>query len=270
MLQSKAAGWLNNSSGKAKQELTLQPPKKSAVDAKAELKSKATTLLKPFVSPGPASGVASVFWFHRYQAEKSAPQKTDAQLSSTAAKLRQLVLQVIEADPFEREGFVWAKRSQLWYAEQLGVSERQVRRLVKEIPLCQSTVKLDGHVITLLRVGNLAEKSPEAVARIMSQLWQKKVGRRPTPHEFGLLVGLAKDWPPELALDFLVTLIDNWPIFMQAVKLHVDLAKTFGDFHEPDPDAFYSRFLSFPSISVIRRFYPLAVPTYELLLSNSQ
>jgi hypothetical protein len=172
-----------------------------------------------------------------------------------------LVGELIATDPFIREGHPWAARPQAWWAERLEVSTKQVQRISQAAPIRFLTVLNNGTKMTIYRPGSKSDKTPEDYARVMSAMWRAATGRRPTGHEYGLLVGLAKAWPSGQAPLAFKLVIENWNAFcgMAQVEIycgmHGEPAKEF----EAPPEAFEQRYMKYPSISFTRRFWWCAV-----------
>jgi len=59
----------------------------------------------------------------------------------------------------------------------------------------------------------------------MKKIWEKTGKQKPTAQQYGLLIGLARDWPYPYAPDLFRTGIDNWSVFMSGVKIQVELGK---------------------------------------------
>lgn len=67
--------------------------------------------------------------------------------------------------------------------------------------------------------------------------------------EYGCLKGLIDVWGPTKAPDLLTLVVENWSDFMTAVECH----------KADTGEEFPARYLDYPSITVTRRFWPLAL-----------
>jgi hypothetical protein len=207
-------------------------------------------------TPFNASAVSGVL--KKYQ--KQHVVATDKTKGASQARIEQfmvLVTELIATDPFVREGHPWAARPQAWWAERLDVSTKQVQRISKAAPVRFLTVLNNDRKMSIYRPGSMVDKTPEDYARIMSAMWRAATGRRTTGHEYGLLVGLAKDLPQGQAPLAFKLVIQNWHAFCGMARLeiycglHGEPAKEF----DAPPEAFQQRYMKYPSISYIRRFW---------------
>lgn len=149
--------------------------------------------------------------------------------NENAAKLGKIVVDIIAAEPFKFEGFVWAAKHQPELASQLGMSVAALRRLITKPPFVRErTHDGDGKPITLLRVGMPGPKTPRHLANIMAQFFHKKFGTRPTDKAFGCLCGLAEIWPNGKQIDIFKTVLANWEGFMGVAKLELEIAEDQG------------------------------------------
>jgi hypothetical protein len=267
----KMPSWLEKSTEAGKASLIAQMKKAAQKDAKSATSK--STKNKKWIEPGPQSGVASITWVDWFVKKDNAEcTAAPAPLSGRKAALAALVAADIEEAGVEREGRSWSARPKSWYCERLSVSERQLQRLVAAVPLVSRIKVVDGERQLFLRPGPLSDRTPEDYARIMAREWKQRVsnGKDVKRSEFGLLVGLAKDWEDIMAPDIFITALENWPAYMAGVKVAIAEAQVGGDHFEADPDKFMMRFYSYPSISVMRRFWQVGVELHLMLLQDMQ
>jgi hypothetical protein len=173
--------------------------------------------------------------------------------------LQALVAKIIEEQPVERDGFVWAALPQAEWAKRLGLADRTVRRLVKEPPLTHMVVQ-DGKGVktTLIREGQPATKTAKHLANIMSQIFKEKTGGVVSRNAYGCLIkGLAVDWPDGLQVEIFKSVLDDWPAFMVGVdQAIVELGGT-------------KRYYKHPTIRLIRRFHAVALDHYLMQVQAS-
>jgi hypothetical protein len=174
-------------------------------------------------------------------------------------RLREVVEARIATAPFEYEGQQWAAAPQAWYAEQLGVCVRTIGRLIKSAPFDHQRRQIDGKVTTLVRVGTPLEKTEKTekhYANILASIWRKKIGRRASRDEYGQINGLVQNWPKGKSIDIFKSVLDNWAMFAAGAKQQIDM---FGG---------TPRYWKHPSLSVMRRFYGVAVEMHVMLLQD--
>lgn len=247
--------------------------KTSLLEKPSNVEKKGTKQVDPkqhakWIAPAAQSGIGSTYWIKRFVAQENADASAEPKpLKGLPSKLAGLVATILEQAPIEREGKQWAAGAKGWYCEQLGVSERQFQRIVKTASLLSRVKVVDGQRLVLLRPGLPSDRTPEDYARVMAREWKTRVsdGKDVQPKEFGLLVGLAKDWGLITAPDMFITALENWPAFMAGVKGAIASAQVGGDDYEADPDKFVTRYYAFPSISVMRRFWQIGVELYFML-----
>lgn len=182
--------------------------------------------------------------FHKPKAVVPAPAVVPEKVGSDrAAQFLALVKDLVTTAPYEAEGSVWAARPQAWWADKLGCSTRQVRRIVrtlveaKQVKTAQRMV--DGVKVLLYREGSPDEKSPEDYARMMRAYLDAKfkpkaaVGEltkeqaadlvKRSRRSYGCLVQLAKWWGED-ALPILKSVCESWTDFQSTVHDEIDLA----------------------------------------------
>lgn len=237
--------WLQKSSAAGKVEML-------------EYKAKRAATVKQ--TPFNASAVSVVL--KKY--EKHQLAETDKPKGTSQARIDQfmeLVTELIATDPFMREGHPWAARPQAWWAERIGVSTKQVQRISLAAPVRINLPLVDGTKMAVYRPGSMADKTPEDYGRIMSKMWLKGSERQTTKKEFGLLVGLAKDWPQGKAPYLFDLVLSNWGAFCAGAHteiycgMHGQPAEQF----KAPPEAFEERHWTYPNIAFIRRFWWVAL-----------
>ena len=185
--------------------------------------------------------------------------------SKNSAKLIMLVEQTIYQEPFEFEGFSWAARAQPEWAAMLGVSVATLRRLISKPPFVrEQTHNADGKRVTLLRLGESAQKTPRHLANIMAKIFRKKTGQEVGRHAFGCLVGCAEIWPNDHQIEIFKLTLNEWSTFMEGFRLAIDVgeikppsAKTYS---KPVP---YMKW-QFPHIPTIRLGATVALELYQM------
>ena len=150
------------------------------------------------------------------------------------------------------EGFIWAAIKQAIWCETLGISDRTLRDLAKYPPIVQTKTKTTwGSPIVLYRVGPEPHKSHRHIANIMGSIFKKKLGLSSLDTTlWGCLNGLAQDWPEDDQIAIFEMVMNNWSGFMGIVK-----------FVEPETPH-KGKYYEFPTITLIRKYWPLAVDMY--------
>lgn len=249
----------------------VSKPAWTVVSAADELPKKAKPPAKTMTWTYPKVGTnqVSTYWAHKIRKDDAKFAAAQCEpLTGSQAQLRDLVVQIMADAPHIYDNKAWAAQPIACYAEALQVSERHVHRIIEAMPLRKLTIRVNGKRTTLMRWGGVQQLAADDLARILRSLWIKAEKPEPTRNQYGLLLGLARDWPYPYAPDLFKTVIDNWSVFMGGVKLYIDMAKEGGDFYEKNPSKFHQRFLSYPSLPVIRRFWPVAAATYTIVAGN--
>lgn len=156
--------------------------------------------------------------------------RRDAQTNLDALCSRVKELQ--QVSPFEYEGVRWApKYSRKEWAAELGTSIRTFDRLTEHEPLSKLTIGWGRDRVTLLRVGDMPDTLTlhrREVAKDLRWAWINNTKHDFTSKkDFGLLFGLASDLPDGCQKQVVMTALKNWPLFMDGVKLEVDVALRF-------------------------------------------
>jgi hypothetical protein len=262
--------WLQKSSAKGKMLLKQTKPKASAkaTTAAAQAKEKITGKEKPFFEP-PPKGPVSRKYIWMYETQKKAPSVLKTKLSTGEKALLDLVRDEIATSPHEHFGQLWAAQTMAWYAGKLGITERQVNRRVRSIPLVWRQAKVNGTKLPLLRDGEPADKTPYDFAQMMSAEFRKRLKRQTSAKQFGSLVHFAQEFK-EYSVDVFCTILDDWGGFMAAVKIAITDGLAGFDPYSKDPSTFRYRYYQFPSIQVIRRFSYVAYHYYEDRLKEEE
>ena len=161
-----------------------------------------------------------------------------AEKSSSKDKLIALVEKLRVEEPYEYDGFVWAARPQAFYATELDVCTKTIGEWIKETPfvkrpkiICEKKVTVTGEdveveggtKVTLLRLGDPANKGPDECAHIMRGVWKNKIGRKLSEHQKQCLWGFAKDmlkhFPGINPVHVFVYAIDHWPDAASCIKI---------------------------------------------------
>ena len=171
----------------------------------------------------------------------------------------------IEINPVVKYSLQWCGLPQAELAERAQVTVRTIRRLARP-PLIQFHVcEIDGVKLTLYRRadGQSSEQLDSIVAaRAMAKEWKRITGNKPSPPEFGCLLGLAEQWPPHSRLKIFRQSIEHWGDFMSAHK--IDKAT------DPEQaDKWKPRYLKFPNIRMLREGHKVAVDLYIMALQES-
>lgn len=179
-------------------------------------------------------------------------------------KLCKLITESIETDGQEFDGHVWAVRYQEDWADMLGVNVRTLRRLIKAPPIQSTVTSVEGVRATLLRLGEPGPPTPRTIAQTMARAFRTKTGQRVNPGQFGMLVGLAKEWPDGHQLAIFKYIISNegWEWFMVGVGLEIALLKAEG--HADLKKMFFK----YPHIPTLRRFEGVAYETWKMHLQG--
>ena len=183
--------------------------------------------------------------------------------------IRKLVVAEIAANPLELDGFQWCALPQPIIAATLGCSVSTVRRIISEKPFVRDWALIgDAKVKTLLlREGDPNAMTPRRIAKALRNIWIEATGKAITPKDFGLLVGLAKDWPDGFQFELLKFVLADWQRFMSAVKWWIDMENIAADV-EGKPPTLYKRYYRYPAINVVRTFWEPAIEAYETHLQG--
>ena len=201
--------------------------------------------------------------------------------STKKSALVALVHELVESDPYERDGFLWAARPQGFLAEKLGVAAKTISRWSGEPPFQRKVVLTpQNDKVTLLRVGDPAPPDPHAVALTLRGVWRNKTGMEPITtekaqadwdHMKRCLWGFAKDVmalpevkafaddPGEFAKAAFKFALNDWQTTASAIKIAALTHKAI------NPD-FKIRFWDYPSVPLMLFFYKAVIHAYVTFL----
>lgn len=194
-----------------------------------------------------------------------------------------------EASPFEHQEEIWAQPlSQEAWCKAGGFALRTFQELIKVPPIRRLRCTINGRITTLLRVGEQGAEQAKAIAKGMQAYWCSATREaKVSGGEFGMLCGLARDWPDGWQMEIFRHTLIQWPDFMDDVKFEIELAIDLRDtrqspFHRelladplyatarrmwPQRDKLSLRVYRRPFIPLLRAFWPLAV---ELFIDHRQ
>jgi hypothetical protein len=161
----------------------------------------------------------------------------------------------LDAQPFSRDGFLWAKRPQHWWVSRLAVSVETLRRLISKPPFVRKTITDPdtGHKVTLLRIGTPGPRTKKDVQNILAAIWRKKTGLAIRGAQYGHLGGLVDAWGLEKASVIFAMVLDDVPAFMAGAKLQID---ALGD------EGYLRYYNKFPPTGFILRFHQAGADMY--------
>ncbi|WP_299376008.1 hypothetical protein [uncultured Tateyamaria sp.] len=194
-----------------------------------------------------------------------------------------LIRQTISDVPHKADTTQWTQPMTLsQWGEVLGVHERTVRRMIRVDPIRYDVRRIDGQNVTLLRLDDGSPDTPRTVAKRMVKVWEGRYPDYPVkPKVFGMLVGMAKEWPPGLQVDVFAFALKNWTAFNSAMKAEMEFAEVARrngwDIWHPDALADHyletarrmegeklrPRFYRFPSPPVLLKFSHIAEWLYR-------
>ena len=195
-----------------------------------------------------------------------------------------LIAEAQVASPHEHVGQIWAKPVSLQaWCEIGGFALRTLKELIKYPPIRRYQCNLPGGKVTLLRVGDPGPEQDKVLAKQIAAYFlaatkEETVSR----NEFGMLCGLAHDWPDGWQVEIFKHAIIHWPDFMDVVKVEVEIAlEVLGRGDDPfhpealaDPlyatarrycgrgDKLSLRVYRRPFIPLLRAFWPIAVELF--------
>lgn len=224
---------------------------------------------KPHVPPAVDSGKFTTYGFEEYQKLCKTPQPIPDSLKGAAKDVYGQVKHWTELAPIHLEGRDWAGIKLDDLAEAVGISTKQVQRIVSKPPFRSITKVIENRTRKLIRIGAPSDMTHEDFARIMVADWRKATGRDEERSDFGLLVGMVKDAPTGLAPDILRTVVANWSGFSAGVDLAIAVASVYGDGFDDNPENFEKKYFHYPAISVTRRFWPVAIEFYHMFIQEN-
>ncbi|WP_417809491.1 hypothetical protein [Thioclava sp.] len=237
---------------------------------KEKLKSESVSEQPPstLVLPPVDSGKLTTHSIENFLKLKEEKQRKRTDLKGAAKAMHFEIEKWTKLNPIVLEGRTWAGIDSENLADILGVTTKQVQRISKSNPFRTITKRIGGRSRKLIRICSPADLTNEDFARIMVAYWRSFSGRKETREQFGMLVGLAKDSPRGLAPDIFRTVTENWSSFMAGVHLAITIGSVDGDSFDKDPECFSKKFFHYPSISVMRRFWHVAVEQYQMLVQE--
>ena len=174
-------------------------------------------------------------------------------MQANHARLCELIRAAQVASPHEHVGQIWAKPISLQaWCDIGGFALRTLKELIKYPPIRRYQCNLPGGKVTLLRVGDPGPEQDKVLAKQMAAYFlaatkEETVSR----NEFGMLCGLAHDWPDGWQVEIFKHAIIHWPDFMDDVKVEVEIALAVlgrGD------DPFHPEALADPLYATARRY----------------
>lgn len=211
------------------------------------------------------------------------------------ADLVELVSKLVEVEPHDHDGHLWAARPRSFYQKELNVSAVTLWRWIEKPPFVARKANVHGKTWTLIRVGEPDPKSVVHIARTLGKIFidhmkflesqnmlnkpvvmmmgqpakkQIKAFDKISPADYGRLNGIAKELPDGEQEKIFRFVLKNWPVFMSAVDHKIFEANNAAEL-EGEPHPFKKQYYSFPSIRVIRRFCDCAVTAYDLHLQGN-
>ncbi len=179
-----------------------------------------------------------------------------------------IIQKLVETEGQEFDGKTWVLRSRKEWADLVGVALPTITSL-SNIPPIEKLVKLVDNskglpvkamALRIMRDGDKQTKSVRDLARVMQHLYNEKTGQKITREQFGMLNGLAKDWPEGYQIEIFKHVIstDGWCSYMAALSLHIDLLT------EAEGEKGHTkRYYRFPSIPVLRKYWQVAADAYK-------
>lgn len=191
--------------------------------------------------------------------KKNALSETSSKqlISTKAAQLSKLIKMIIDAEPFEHNGYKWAKRAQSWWTSELGFSVETLRRYLSHPPFVRECI-LDpdnGKKVTLIREGLPGPKTKKHVQNILAKIWLAKTGRRIVGVQYGHIGGLVDAWGIDNAPIIFKLVLSDVPAFMAGAKIKI---AQLGD-------AGYMRYFNnYPPTGFILRFNEIGIEMYVM------
>lgn len=186
---------------------------------------------------------------------ESKPQgNLSAAMQAIHARLCDMIRAAQEASPFEHVGQIWAKPVSLQaWCDIGGFALRTIKELIKHPPIRRYQCNLPGGKVVLLRVGDPGPEQDRAIAKQMDAYYRAAT-KEPTisKAEFGMLCGLARDWPDGWQVDIFKHAVIRWPDFMDDVRAEVEAAL---DGHARDDDPFASGAAQDHMLTTARRYW---------------
>lgn len=181
--------------------------------------------------------------------------------------LSSVVSDLLPIEGQENVGRIWVVKSRNEWADLLGVSPPTITNHYK-IPPLEGTVflveneqgkRVKGLALRLLQPGERPLQDFRDNARIMEALFKKFTEHRVTKAQWGMLNGLAGEWPDGHQIDIFKHLLstEGWISFMAALDQHIAVQ------NETEAKEYEKRFYRFSSINVMRAFPKVAADVYK-------
>lgn len=188
-------------------------------------------------------------------------------MNANSKPLVSLIQDLIAKEPYELNGFKWAARPDVYYCEALVISVKTLGRRKKD-PLIQwKRKRIDGKIVTLLRIGEPDLMDPEPYALALRGVWRNKTGRTPANREQQCLWGFCKDVmalpevkaftdkPGEFAVAAFKHALDNWQLTAGCIKLAAETVP-----------GYKPRFWHYPNVPTILHFFRTVVYVHAMAL----
>ena len=215
-----------------------------------------------------------------------------AECKSTRDDLIALVEWRIGEKPYDHRGRTWAQLDRQDWANALDVSEKTITRWTDQPPFVKAIVQLGhGPRTMLLRIGAPdAAKPEEEIARIMSTALNRefracrkrdeqalaqmdpadpqavKLAKllardqvRSTRRDWGNMCELARQWPPEYAVEAFAYAVTHWAETMTSIKVE---AAALG--HELTD----KRFFRYPMTAIMRKYPEAAFAPWRMMMQE--
>jgi len=219
---------------------------------------------KPWIFPAVPSGKLYTTSFSKHLKDQAEPMRQRHQLSGARGALYDLVAEQTKIASVEVEERTWCRLSCKDIAEELGIHSDYARKIYQGNPFRHTVKMVEGRKQLHLRIASPSDATLEDQARQMAKHWRTYRKKRETNDEFGLLVGMARSSPTGMTLDIFRTVLSNWTPFMAGAKVAQFKALEEGDYFDPNPENFEVRFLRWPNIAFMRRFWYVAVDMYKM------
>ena len=181
--------------------------------------------------------------------------------------LCEIIAQSMKQTPFEAKGLIWAAAiSQDAWCRVTGLALRTLQELVKHPPIMRYRCKIGGLIVTLLRIGHPDSGDPEEakrLAKLMSRTYRDKTGEAQIrAAEFGMLCGLARDFPAGFQLEIFKHTVLCWPDFMDMAKFEIEAAL---ELRRQEVSPFADEFRAVHYLTTARRLHgeELSLRTYK-------
>lgn len=176
-------------------------------------------------------------------------------------RLVAVIEKIVEEEPNEFEGQVWAILPEPAWANLADISLPTLKRYIKLPPIQRTWTHVEGVKAVLLRVGESAPLSPRELANLMKSIFRKKLDFDVPQAQYGMLKGLAEKWPEGHQLEIFKLVVSEWSAFKAGVAIEVEKLIDAGQ-----PGKFTRH--DYPSVPVMLRFQSVAVEMYMMDLQQ--